>query len=155
MPPPAAVRRGRSERQSRALLYTVLAHYRRKALVKCYFIYYVIARAGVAANRFAKMTISQGCHSRRVFWLYIYNVRCRRYLHANFQKYWPQKKNRLFSFKAVVHCFCCRLYAFFVVCSFDNLRNHFWNANQNSFKGHQQIQREKLDTEHLEPEIKR
>ena len=32
-----------------------------------FFVYYSIVRAGVAATRVAKMTISQGCHPRRVF----------------------------------------------------------------------------------------
>ena len=70
------------------------------------------------------MTISQGCHPRRVFWLYISNYRSHRYLHAKFKKRLTWKKTRLFSFKAVVHCFCCRLYSldpfsmFFFACLF-------------------------------------
>ena len=51
-----------------------------------FFVYCSIVRAGVAATRVAKMTISQGCHSRRVFLLYICNYRSHRYLHAKFQK---------------------------------------------------------------------
>ena len=59
---------------------------RLESVFPCFFIYYIIVRVVIAATRVAKMTISQGCHPRRVFLLYIYNVRCHRYLHAKFQK---------------------------------------------------------------------
>ena len=71
----------------------------------CFFMYYSIARSGVAATRVAKMPIDQGCHPRRVFWIYIYNVRCHRYLHAKFQEDWPKKKLKTFQLK-----FCCNVF---------------------------------------------
>ena len=71
----------------------------RKALVKCFFMYYSIARAGVAATRVAKMAISQGCHTRRVFLLYMCNHIYYRYLHAKFYKFWPSKKPSFFHLK--------------------------------------------------------
>ena len=67
-------------------------------------------RAEARLGRVAKMPISQGCHSRRFFWLYICKLDSHRYLHANFQKDWPQKKTQLFLVKAVVQCFWHRLY---------------------------------------------
>ena len=92
-PPRAAA----GQRGSRALCY-IVAHYRRAEgkLSSCFLVYYSIVRAVASTTRVAKMTISQGCHPRRAFWLYIYNVRCHRYLHANFQKNWPQKKKPSF-----------------------------------------------------------
>ena len=53
-------------RTSMISYYTVVYVEERK-LSSCFLVYYSIVRAGVAATRVAKMTISQGCHSRRVF----------------------------------------------------------------------------------------
>ena len=36
-------------------------------MTRALFVYYSIVRAGVAATRVAKMSISQGCHPRRFF----------------------------------------------------------------------------------------
>ena len=67
--------------------------------------YYVIGRLKEATTRVAKMPIIQGCHPRRVFWFYIYNVRCQRYLHAKFQQDLPKKKLKIFYLKI-----CCILF---------------------------------------------
>ena len=65
---PAAAACGRRNGHWSALLRRAM-HYKRKEeiLLSCFFVYYSIARSGVAANRVAKMPISQGCHLRRVF----------------------------------------------------------------------------------------
>ena len=73
--------------------------------------YYSIARSGVAATRVPKMPISQGCHPRRVFWLYICKVRCHRYLHAKFQQDLPKKKTQNFPFENLLHSFSVTLYS--------------------------------------------
>ena len=93
------------------------AHYtivHKKALVMLSFFYIIVrnhasARECKLSGRGARR-LAAPCFPRRVFWLYICIYRSHRYLHAKFQKDWPEKKTRLFLFKAVVHCFCCRLY---------------------------------------------
>ena len=73
--------------------------------------YYIIVRFTEVATRVAKMPISQGCHSLRFFWLYIYKLECHRYLHAKFQEDWPKKKLSFFQLKiwfivSVPDCTC-------------------------------------------------
>ena len=63
------------------------------------FMYYSIARSGIAATRVAKLPVSQGCHPRRIFLFHIYNIRCHMYLHAKFQKDLPKKQPKTFDLK--------------------------------------------------------
>ena len=56
----------------------IIAHYlkgrkERKVITSCFF--FTLMRAVVAATRVAKMAISQGCHSRWIFFYIFYTVK--------------------------------------------------------------------------------
>ena len=65
--PPAAARRGRSERQSRALQLRSIERRKRSSSFFPSFVYNSTVRAVVAATRGARMLIIQGCHLGHFF----------------------------------------------------------------------------------------